>query len=102
VLEALEYIQRYIHTGLDAQTLATDLGMTPQNLHVLFRRHYGRPPGQAIRTARLNAARHLLQTTGDALASIAEKTGFGPSDSLCRSFRRDLGTTPTRWRRENT
>ena len=102
MLEALEYIQRYIHTGLDAQTLATDLGMTPQNLHVLFRRHYGRPPGQAIRTARLNAARDLLQTTGDALASIAEKTGFGPSDSLCRSFRRDLGTTPTRWRRENT
>ena len=102
MLEALEYIQNYIHTGLDAQALAADLGMTPQNLHIFFRRHYGRPPGQAIRTSRLNAARHLLQTTGDALASIAKETGFGSSDSLCRSFRRDLGTTPTRWRRENT
>jgi transcriptional regulator GlxA family with amidase domain len=102
VLEALEYIQNYIHTGLGAQTLAADLGMTPQNLQLLFRRHYGRPPGQAIRIARLDATRHLLRTTGDALASIAEKTGFGSSDYLCRSFRRDLGTTPTRWRRENT
>ncbi|MBT3290490.1 MAG: helix-turn-helix domain-containing protein [Victivallales bacterium] len=60
------------------------------------------PARQVIRTARLNAAKHLLRTTNDPLDSIAGKTGSGSSDSLCRSFRRDLGTTPTRWRRENT
>jgi LacI family transcriptional regulator len=102
VIEALEYIQEYLHTGLNTQTLAADLGMTPQNLHGLFRRHYGRTPGQAIRVARLNMAKHLLRTTNDPLDSIADKAGFGSSHSLCRSFRRDLGTTPTRWRRQNT
>jgi AraC family transcriptional regulator, regulatory protein of adaptative response / methylated-DNA-[protein]-cysteine methyltransferase len=57
--------------------LAERLGMTSRHLRRLFIRHLGAPPSAIARTARVQRAKRLLDTTQLSISEVALTAGFG-------------------------
>ncbi len=57
--------------------LAERLGVTSRHLHRLFVRHWGASPSTVARTARIQRAKRLLDTTTLPISEIALAAGFG-------------------------
>ena len=99
ITEALQIIEKSLHKKINASQLADKLNMTPQTLQSIFREYYICAPAKAIRNMQIKEAKHLLYTRKASLKEVADKCGFGSVDSLCRSFKRETGTTPASWRK---
>lgn len=59
------------------EALAARLGISGRHLHRLFIRHCGASPSAVARTARVQRAKRLLDTTDLPIAEIALQAGFG-------------------------
>ncbi len=57
---------------------------------------YGLTPPQ-----RIEQAKALLVSSATPLVQIASQAGFADQPALTRTFRRFVGITPARWRREH-
>jgi transcriptional regulator GlxA family with amidase domain len=54
----------------------------------------GVTPTEYVETARLDAARRLLEDTDVPLQQVALRCGFGNTDTMRRTFLRRIGTGP--------
>ncbi len=80
--------------------LAREAGVHPCHFIRTFRRHVGVRPGQFLHQVRIARACGLLMNDSLTLADIAASTGFADQSHFGRIFRRVMGTTPARWRRD--
>ena len=67
----------------------------------IFRRQTETSPAQYIVQTRINAARTLLETTDKLLTDIAAETGFYDHAHFVKTFKRIVGTTPSRYRKQH-
>jgi transcriptional regulator GlxA family with amidase domain len=84
---------------LSVPALASRAGMSERNFSRSFRREVGSPPAQFVEMARLGRAKALLESSSWTMGRIAERAGFGSTDSMQRSFQKRLGVTPDEYRR---
>jgi AraC family transcriptional regulator, regulatory protein of adaptative response / methylated-DNA-[protein]-cysteine methyltransferase len=101
VARGLRLIARGALDGKDASigALASKLGIGERHLARLFTKHLGASPGQVARTARVQRAKRLLDTTDMPMSQVALAAGF---DSLRRYnavFSEVYGRPPTELRR---
>ncbi|CAL9366115.1 HTH-type transcriptional regulator CdhR [Nocardiopsis dassonvillei] len=92
------HIARDLGGPLTVPDLAARAHVSERQLTRIFRRELGTTPAAYVEAARVEAARHRLETTDDTLDRIASACGFGGTDTLTRAFRRVLDTTPGRYR----
>jgi AraC-like DNA-binding protein len=78
--------------------VASEVGVHPATLARGFRRAYGCTLGQMQRRLRLSFAAHQLSATERPLAAIAQEAGFFDQSHFTNAFRRQLGTSPSRYR----
>ena len=64
----------------------------------VFRDQVGMTPARFVEQARLEAAKVLLATGDQSQESVARRTGFGTTDTMRRTFRRNLGISPGMYR----
>ncbi|MBT2510670.1 helix-turn-helix domain-containing protein [Streptomyces sp. ISL-98] len=93
------WIGEHLTDDLSAEALATRLHLSVRHFSRLFRQRTATTPAAYVESARLEAARRLLQDSDRSLPDIAATSGLGSVESLHRSFRRRLGTTPAEYRR---
>ncbi|NUK01375.1 helix-turn-helix domain-containing protein [Streptomyces lunaelactis] len=71
-----------------------------------FARHFveetGMPPLQWLLTARIDLAKHLLETGDHGVDEVARRVGLGTAANLRLRFRRATGTSPSSYRRTFT
>lgn len=77
VERALRLIEAGALDGGGVADLAERLGIGPRHLSRLFRRHLGAAPTQIARTARVQRAKRMLDTTDLPMTEIALRAGFG-------------------------
>jgi LacI family transcriptional regulator len=99
VSDALHWIQRNFHKGIQATDVAEAMAVTQQGLQKAFSANYIRSPGQEIRHQRVQAVAHLLSCTHARLEDIAANCGYYSVDTLINSFRTEFGTTPGKYRK---
>jgi transcriptional regulator GlxA family with amidase domain len=101
--EPLRDLQAYIveHVGADLSidACARRVGMSARNFGRVFAREVGKTPAAFVEAARIDAARRMLEDTGDGIDGIAIAAGFGSSETMRRAFVRAMGTTPGDYRR---
>jgi AraC family transcriptional activator FtrA len=85
--------------GWPVSRLAAEAGMSARTLARAFAARAGCAPGTYVLHARIARARELLETTPLPIERIAELSGFGSATSLQQNFRRQLGCSPTAYRR---
>lgn len=81
--------------------LAADASVHPVYLAAAFRRTFGCSIGTYVRRRRIEAARVLLASSGIPLARLAADLGFSSQSHFTLMFRRLVGTTPDRYRRQH-
>lgn len=81
--------------------LAERAGLSPRHFARLFHAEVGVTPAAWVETARIAAARELLEAGGEAPKQVAARCGFANADTLRRAFVRHVGVTPAEYRRRH-
>lgn len=99
---ALVQLQRWIPDhltdDLTVAALARRACMSERSFARTFRRETGRTPAAFVEAHRVEAARRLLESTDLGVAAVADAVGLRHAETLHRAFRRQVGTTPDRYR----
>ena len=90
---------RRLHTPLDLAALAGHARMSVRTFSRRFRAETGMSPGSWLTKARVEHARHLLETTDLPVDAVAERAGLGTGASLRQHMRAALGVSPLAYRK---
>jgi transcriptional regulator GlxA family with amidase domain len=100
---ALQEVQRWVAAHPEEKhgvpDLAARVGLSPRHFARLFQAEVGVTPAAWVEAARVNAARDLLETAGEAPKRVAARCGFANADTLRRAFVKHVGVTPAEYRR---
>lgn len=100
---ALQELQRFIAANPslhhDLAGLAARVGLSPRHFARIFRSEVGTTPAAWVETARVAAARRLLETRHGVPKQVAVQCGFANADMLRRAFVRHVGVTPAEYRK---
>ncbi|MCF0199139.1 MAG: helix-turn-helix transcriptional regulator [Bacteroidaceae bacterium] len=99
IVQVIHHIRTHLHEPLHVAALAKEVLMSKDHLIRLFKRNMGITPSAYILQRRMELAELLLITTPMPIKAVASRTGFEDYSYFCRVFRRELGTTPHRYRR---
>ncbi|WP_295389448.1 DNA-binding response regulator [uncultured Thiodictyon sp.] len=80
------------------ETLAAHACTNRTTLGQLFKRYLGMTVFDHLREQRLNEGRRLLQTTGLAVATIAERVGYSYGRDFAGAFKDRFGLSPAAYR----
>jgi transcriptional regulator GlxA family with amidase domain len=98
LVDLQRWLPDHLAEDLTIERLAARVGMSPRNFGRVFRREVGVTPGTLVESFRVEAAKTLLATTDLVIPAVAERVGFGRSETLHRAFVRRVHTTPGRYR----
>ena len=96
-----DHIHTHYADDLPLPQLAALSCLCESSFRRAFAKVFGTTPAKYITIIRLNAARHLLETTDYGLAVIARKSGFFDDSHLIRAFRAERGMTPGEYRSQH-
>ncbi|MBB3002346.1 GlxA family transcriptional regulator [Paraburkholderia tropica] len=100
---ALQELQRWVAANPElphrVPELAARVNLSPRHFARLFQAEVGVTPAAWVETARVDAARALLDTQDEAPKRVAARCGFANADMLRRAFLKHVGVTPAEYRR---
>ncbi|KGB55536.1 Regulatory protein ada (Regulatory protein of adaptative response) [Sphingopyxis sp. LC81] len=96
---ALRLIEDGALDQADVEALAARLGIGARHLTRLFRRHLDTTPLAAARTARIQRAKRLIDTTDLGMTDIALAAGFGSVRSFNAAFQQVYRRAPSMLKR---
>ncbi len=100
VASALQYISANSHRPIGPDDVAKAIGVETRTLQNYFRQVIDRPIAAEIRRLRIERAKRELVQSERRLSEIARDTGFGASIRMCEVFRREVGMTPSEYRKQ--
>ena len=99
VSRAVDYLNHHFMENINIEALAKELFVSKSFLIREFYKNTGTTPKQYLTNIRLQKARLLLVHTNMTVRSVAEESGFGTEKNIFYAFRKELGTTPTAFRK---
>jgi transcriptional regulator GlxA family with amidase domain len=97
--DLLTWLPDHLDEDLSVGALARQTHLSVRQLNRLFRADVGTTPADHVEAIRTEAACRLLETTNKPIEEIARRCGFGTPETMNRTFRRRLSTTPGSHRR---
>jgi transcriptional regulator GlxA family with amidase domain len=99
----LQAMQRFVAANPSSDhsiaNLAARAGLSPRHFARLFREEVGITPAAWVESARVSAARRLLENDRHMPKQVAVQCGFANADTLRRAFVRHVGVTPAEYRK---
>lgn len=92
------WIANNLSERLNLERLAEKANVCPRHFVRLFRKSFGRSPGDFVEKLRLDEARRLLGERGSSVDDVASAVGFASTDAFRRAFERRLGLSPSQYR----
>ncbi len=96
--ELQAWLPDHLDEDLTVETLAERAFMSPRNFARAFRREVGVTPAAYVASLRVERARLELEAGDAPVEVVARRCGFGTVETMRRSFRRRLHTTPAEYR----
>jgi len=81
--------------------MAAFSGLSPSQLHRLFRQQLGATPAEWLRSERINLARRYLDSGFERIATIGALCGYSDPFHFSRDFRKLTGMSPRQYRRSS-
>lgn len=100
IAAAMRFIREHACDGIRVEELLKAVPLSRRILERRFRKVTGRTPHQEILRLRLERVKQLLGETGLSLERIAGLAGFAHPEYMNVAFKRELKTTPGRYRNE--
>ncbi len=101
VQKVMNYVNLNVAEPLTLKSLAAMCFISPSYLSALFKQEAGTTLIDYINTQRVNRAAQLLEHSSHAIAAVAEEVGILDVNYFTKIFKKTLGVTPTRYRREH-
>jgi transcriptional regulator GlxA family with amidase domain len=99
ILEAQEMIERQSSRELSVVDLAGRVNMSSRNFIRRFKAATGNTPIEYIQRARIEAAKHALESGSDPVDSVATRIGYEDVGSFRSVFKKVTGVSPTEYRK---
>ena len=101
VQKVMNYVNLNVAEPLTLKNLAAMCFISPSYLSALFKQETGSTLIDYINTQRVNRAAQLLVQNNHTIAAVAEEVGILDVNYFTKIFKKTLGVTPTRYRREH-
>jgi len=98
VAAAVAQIKKTRGRNLTADDVAEHAEVSRRELDAMFRDALGRSVAAEIQRVRLEHARRLLEETDHPIPAVAEAAGYSSASYMIQVFRRELQTTPSKYR----
>jgi len=98
---AMELIRENLEGRIGLAELARACELSVSHFARSFKATFGVSSHRWLTERRIEHAQALLLGSNYPLADIASRAGFADQPTFTRAFRRIVGTSPARWRREN-
>ena len=92
------WVIEHPHEDLSLPTLARRAAMSVRHFSRVFHKEIGVPPATFVERVRVEVARRILETTPQAIDTVAMQSGFRSSEVLRRAFARQVGVNPREYR----
>jgi AraC-like DNA-binding protein len=102
IIEIISYINENYKENFTIDSLASMAFISRSHFCHQFKRVTNCSPIDYLNSVRLNAARHLLESTSLSISQIAEAAGFSGSNYFGDIFLKRFGISPREYRRENS
>ncbi|MEL6840407.1 MAG: GlxA family transcriptional regulator [Pseudomonadota bacterium] len=96
--DTLQHILAHPGEPLTVTALAARVNLSERTFVRRFKDETGNTPAAYVETARVQAARVALETTGLSVDRIAREVGFQHAERMRRAFQRHLGVPATEYR----
>ncbi len=96
--KAQYWLQNHLSETIEQKALADHLNVSQRTLIRRFKQELDTTPLAYLQAVRIEAAKRLLENTGDPLAEIIERVGYLDASSFSRLFRKMTGVTPHAYR----
>ena len=100
VQKVINHINLNLAEPMSLKSLAAMCFISPSYLSSLFKQDTGTTIVDYINTQRVDRAAVLLATTDRSIAAVAAAVGILDVNYFTKIFKKQLGTTPTQYRRE--
>lgn len=100
ISDAVRFIRQQACEGINVQDVLKSVPLSRRVLESRFQKIIGRSPHEEIMRIRLDRVKQLLEETELPLIEIASRTGFRHSEYLNVAFKKQTGTTPGQFRRQ--
>ena len=101
--EVISFLLDYIHTNFSAdivfEKLAREFGISRTLLFENFKRYTGFTPASYLMQVRIRQAKLLLKTSDSSIEEIATQVGFHDAGHFSQIFKKEVGTTPLKYRK---
>ncbi len=94
VRDLLAWLRDHLTEDLSVATLARRTNLSERQFSRVFKSEVGVTAASYVEAVRLESACRLLETTERTVEQVARTCGFGTPETMHRSFRRRLSTTP--------
>jgi LacI family transcriptional regulator len=101
VAEAMRFIRQHASEPINVKDLLRAIPMSRRMMELRFVQLIGRTPRAEMMRLRMERATTLLLDTDLPIASVAQKSGFTGQEIFSTAFRRETGTTPSRYRQKS-
>jgi AraC-like DNA-binding protein len=97
---AVEYIKLHFRERISIKELASMVDLSVRQFDRKFKDTFNSSPQAFIMKIRILAACDLLRDHGDAIGEIALDLGFYDQSSFTLQFRKHMGVTPLKYRKQ--
>ncbi len=99
ISRALDYISVNFREPIRVEELAMQSNMSETHFRRIFTDYFQMTPVDYINMVRIQRACELLKTSDNSMNDIAVKCGYDTPSTFNRNFRRLLGVSPYKWKR---
>ncbi len=99
VRRCTDYLNEHACENVGLEELAALVGLSPFHFARAFKHSTGMPPHRYQLSLRIERAKALLALTDTPITAIALDVGYESSQALARLFRREVGVSPSDYRR---
>ncbi len=101
IQEAISYIRNGYSEGITIEKLAEYLGINRSYLYTVFKNKLGMTPKEFLTKFQISKAKEQLTLTDALIDTIAASCGFRSTIVFSRTFKQQIGMTPTEYRKRN-
>ena len=98
VATAQQKIESCYHDTGTIEEMIKDIPSSRRNIVRRFKQVTGITPIEYLQQTRIEAAKKLLEQTGDQMAEVIFKSGYNDPKSFRKIFRKNVGMTPSEYR----
>ena len=96
--QAKDYINQNYHRDISLDDVSRRVGISPYYFSKIFKEDTGEGFIEYLTRIRLEKAKDLLATTEHSMKEICSMVGYGDPNYFSRSFKKNVGLTPTEYK----